>query len=224
MPHIVTLDGPAGAGKSTLARHLARTLGWTYLDTGAMYRAVTWAALERDIDLDDTKALGVLAHALRLSLTPGPDGTRVEADGRDVTEAIRSAEVTGRVSIVAAVAEVREAMVAEQRRLGSDRDLVAEGRDMGTVVFPAAPLKVYVTASPSVRAQRRAAELERAGRSVDVAALEQELVARDALDSGRDVAPLRPAADARHLLTDGQDVPTLLEKLLGWVDEIRQTP
>ncbi|MBM3260007.1 MAG: (d)CMP kinase [Candidatus Sericytochromatia bacterium] len=221
MPLIVTLDGPAGAGKSTLARHLAQQLGWTYLDTGAMYRAVTWAAMDRGVDIGDATALGALARSLRLALLPGPDGARVEADGRDITEAIRSAAVTGRVSAVAAVAEVRDAMVAEQRRIGEAADLVAEGRDMGTVVFPDAPLKVYVTASPGVRAERRAAELARAGRMVDVRALEQELVARDALDSGREVAPLRPASDARHLLTDGEDVQTLLGKLLGWVGEIR---
>jgi len=221
MPLIVTLDGPAGAGKSTLARHLAQQLGWTYLDTGAMYRAVTWAAMDRGVDIGDATALGALARSLRLALLPGPDGARVEADGRDITEAIRSAAVTGRVSAVAAVAEVRDAMVAEQRRIGEAADLVAEGRDMGTVVFPDAPLKVYVTASPGVRAERRAAELARAGRIVDVRALEQELVARDALDSGREVAPLRPASDARHLLTDGEDVQTLLGKLLGWVGEIR---
>jgi len=221
MPLIVTLDGPAGAGKSTLARHLAQQLGWTYLDTGAMYRAVTWAAMDRGVDIGDATALGALARSLRLALLPGPDGARVEADGRDITEAIRSAAVTGRVSAVAAVAEVRDAMVAEQRRIGEAADLVAEGRDMGTVVFPDAPLKVYVTASPGVRAERRAAELARAGRMVDVRALEQGLVARDALDSGREVAPLRPASDARHLLTDGEDVQTLLGKLLGWVGEIR---
>jgi pantoate ligase/cytidylate kinase len=221
MPNIVTLDGPAGAGKSTLARHLAQRLGWTYLDTGAMYRAVTWAAIDRGVDIGDTEALGALARSLRLALLPGPEGTRVEADGRDITAAIRSAAVTGQVSAVAAVAEVRDAMVAEQQRIGEATDLVAEGRDMGTVVFPDAPLKVYVTASPGVRAERRAAELARAGRMVDVRALEQELMARDALDSGREVAPLRPASDARHLLTDGEDVQTLLEKLLDWVGEIR---
>jgi len=186
-----------------------------------MYRAVTWAAMDRGVDIGDATALGALARSLRLALLPGPDGARVEADGRDITEAIRSAAVTGRVSAVAAVAEVRDAMVAEQRRIGEAADLVAEGRDMGTVVFPDAPLKVYVTASPGVRAERRAAELARAGRMVDVRALEQELVARDALDSGREVAPLRPASDARHLLTDGEDVQTLLGKLLGWVGEIR---
>ncbi|MEB3298236.1 MAG: (d)CMP kinase [Candidatus Sericytochromatia bacterium] len=217
---VITLDGPAGAGKSTLARGLAQALGWTYLDTGAMYRAVTWAALDRGLDLTDDAILEALARMLQIVLEPVPEGTRVTVDGHDVTAAIRSSEVTGQVSRVAAVAGVREAMVEQQRRLGQLGPLVAEGRDMGTVVFPEAPLKIFVTASPAVRAARRAEELIRSGRAVDVAVLERELAKRDSLDSSREVAPLRPAEDARTLLTDGRSIAELLDELRAWAGEI----
>lgn len=215
---IITIDGPAGAGKSTVARALARRLGYRYLDTGAMYRALTWKALEEGIPLDDEEALTRLARDTRLELVPEPDRMRVVIDGRDVTEAIRDPRVSNAVSYVARVAGVREAMVEKQRRIGAEGDLVAEGRDMATVVFPHAELKVFLDASPRERARRRAADLAKAGHPADVEALEREIARRDHLDSTREVAPLRLSDQHVVLDTDNLTVDQVVERLLELVN------
>ena len=198
---VVAIDGPAGAGKSTIARRVAQLLGFAYLDTGAMYRAVTWRALEAGLAPDDEDAVVALARGLDLVLAP--DG-RVTVDGEDVTGHLRTPAVTRAVSVVAAIPAVREVMVAHQRRFAVQRRrIVAEGRDIGTVVFPDAQVKVFLDADPAERARRRLAETVAAGSSApeDVARVARDLERRDHLDRTRAVAPLVPARDARRIDT-----------------------
>jgi cytidylate kinase len=211
---VIAIDGPAGAGKSTVSRRVARELGLLFLDTGAMYRALTWKALKLGLELSDEEALSRLAHESRIELIAHEQGDRVRIDGQDVTEAIRTPEVTRRVSEVARVKAVREVLVAHQQALGRSGGVVAEGRDIGTVVFPAADVKIFLVASPRERAKRRAQDLERAGHPVDLEALEAEILRRDALDSGREVAPLRPADDAVHIDSDRLSIDQVVEAIL----------
>jgi cytidylate kinase len=194
MRRVVAVDGPAGAGKSSASRGLARRLGFAHVDTGAMYRAVGLLAAERGIALDDAAALGALVERLQFRL--GDAGKLLLVDGRDVSEAIRRPEMGELASRVSAVAVVRQRLVAVQRALGGAAGLVMEGRDIGTVVFPDAPVKFYLTADPATRAARRAAELRARGEQVDEAALARELAERDRRDAGRAHSPLRAADDA----------------------------
>jgi cytidylate kinase len=191
---VIAVDGPAGAGKSTSSRALARRLGFAYVDTGAMYRAVGVLARERGLGLDDDAALAQLAAALRFEIDPG--GDRLVVDGRDLSTIIRRADAGELASRVSERPVVRERLVALQRRLGEAGGVVMEGRDIGTVVFPDAALKLYLTADADTRARRRAAELRGRGETVDEAVLARDLAARDRRDSGRASSPLRPAADA----------------------------
>jgi len=191
---VIAIDGPAGAGKSSVARGVAAALGFTYLDSGAMYRCVALAGLERGAPLDDPAAMGELARALRIEL----GGERVGLDGRDVSAAIRAPAVTDAASRVSVHPAVREAMVAEQRRLIEAGRYVAEGRDIGTVVSPEAPLKVFLTATPEERARRRAAQT-----GEDEAAVLAAQRERDARDEGREHSALRPAPDAVAVDTTG---------------------
>ncbi len=214
MAVVITLDGPAGAGKSTVSRALARRLSCLYLDTGAMYRALTVKALDRGISMDDPRAIGELAARTEIRLVPDPDAMRVTVDGEDVTERIRNPEVSRNVSYVARVPEVRAEMVRVQRKLGEGGSVVAEGRDMGTVVFPHADLKVYLEASPHERARRRASDLALAGHAVDLEALEAEIRQRDHLDATRDVAPMAAAADAIRLVTDDLSADQVVDRIL----------
>ena len=192
-PRVVAVDGPAGAGKSSASRALAARLGFAHVDTGAMYRAVGVLAAERGIDPDDAAALADLVRTLAFELDTA---ARLLADGRDLEAAIRTSEAGELASRVSTHAAVRERLVAAQRGFASARGLVMEGRDLGTVVFPDAPLKFYLTATPETRAARRAAELRAGGTTIDEAALARDLAARDRRDSGRTHSPLRPAADA----------------------------
>ena len=204
---VIAIDGPAGAGKSTIGKALARRLGLEYLDTGAMYRAVTAAALRRGVALDDLDAVGLLARGLDLEV--GERG--VFADGRDVTAEIRGAEVTGAVSRVAANSAVRAELRARQRAWAEQRGGgVVEGRDIGTVVFPDAELKLYLTASPRVRAERRVAE---AGGDVDE--IEASIAARDQYDSTRSDSPLREADGGVLVDTTGLGIEAVLGHILG---------
>ena len=204
---VIAIDGPAGAGKSSVARGVAAALGFTYLDSGAMYRSVALAALRSGIDLDDPEAMGELARSLQIGVSDG----RVELDGADVTDAIRSAEVTAAASRVAVHPDVRAAMVERQRALIDAGRYVAEGRDIGTVVSPEAPLKVYLTASDEERARRRAAE---SGEPVDSVRDSQHR--RDSRDRDRPHGALRPADDAVELDTSG--IP--LEQVVAQVVEL----
>jgi len=201
---VIAIDGPAGAGKSTVARALAERLGFTYLDSGAMYRCVALAALERGADPNDPAAMGALAASLAIEL----DGERVELDGREVGAAIREPRVTEAASRVSVHPAVREAMVAEQRRLIGAGRYVAEGRDIGTVVSPEAPLKVFLTASPEERARRRAAQT-----GEDAAAVLAAQRERDARDEGREHSALRPAPDAVELDTTGLSLDEVVSRV-----------
>jgi CMP/dCMP kinase len=202
---VIAIDGPAGAGKSSVARGVAAALGFTYLDSGAMYRCAALAALERRVDPDDAMALGELAGSLAIGL----DGERVELDGRDVSAAIREPEVTEAASRVSVHAAVREAMVAEQRRLIAGGCYVAEGRDIGTVVSPEAPLKVFLTASPEERARRRAAQTGE--HEATVLAAQRE---RDARDETREHSALRAAEDAVELDTTGFELDEVIARVV----------
>jgi cytidylate kinase len=213
---IVAIDGPAGSGKSTVAKAVATRLGMHYLDTGAMYRAVALAAIDREVSLEDEEALGHLARSIDVvfeheSASPLP--TAVIADGADVTAAIRTPRVDAAVSAAARVPAVREAMVAKQRALADAGDLVAEGRDIGTVVFPDARTKIYLTATPEERARRRHAELHERGESLDEGSVLEAMVARDGADSSRDVGPLAVADDAIQLDTTGLSIDEVVERI-----------
>jgi cytidylate kinase len=208
---VVAIDGPAGAGKSTASRALAHRLGYGYVDTGAMYRAVGVLAAERGLALDDDAALGRLVGALSFELRDG--GTALVVDGRDVSAAIRRADAGELASRVSTRPVVRERLVALQRALGEAGGVVMEGRDIGTVVFPDAPVKLYLTAAPAERARRRAAELRARGEEVDEAALAADLEARDRRDSGREHAPLRPASDARLIDTTHLGLDEVVERM-----------
>lgn len=211
MSGVVAIDGPAGAGKSTVARALARRLGVQYLDTGAMYRAVTTEAIHRGIPVDDESAVGRLAAAIDLHV--GLD--LVTVDGRDVTTDIRSTAVTAAVSVVAAHPSVRAEMRRRQREWGRERGGgVIEGRDIGTVVFPDARLKVYLTASARVRAERRVAE---AGGLVD--RVEEQILERDRLDSTRRDSPLRESSDAVVVDTTGRSVEAVVAEIVAILDD-----
>jgi cytidylate kinase len=213
---VVAIDGPAGAGKSTVARALAARLGFTYLDSGAMYRCVALAALERGGGTlpELPGALGELARAVEIDLADAPVGAspgasnRVLLDGRDVSEAIRTPAVSAAASVVAADPAVREALVAKQRELIARGDLVAEGRDIGSVVAPDAALKVFLTADPRERARRRAAEL---GADVELVLAEQTM--RDERDSSREYSPLHAAVGAVTLDTTGLGVEEIVARI-----------
>jgi pantoate ligase/cytidylate kinase len=218
---IVAIDGPAGAGKSTVTRAFASRLGLIYLDTGAMYRALTWWVQHQGADPADQDAVAPLLDNLDLQLRSGAGGEQqVSINGHDVTEAIRSPEVTAQVSLVAAHGCVREALTAQQQAMGRKGGLVAEGRDIGTAVFPDAELKVFLTATVAERARRRALDLEQRGFVVpSLAELEAQIAERDHLDSTRAVAPLRQADDAVELVTDGMAIEAVIQAL---VDRFRE--
>ena len=211
---IIAIDGPAGSGKSTIAQAVARRLGLTFLDTGAMYRAVTLLAMEQGVSMEDDAALGSLALAMDLGFRPDPPRPpRVFLRERDVTDAIRTPAVSQEVSLVAAHQSVRHALTLRQRELASKGDLVLEGRDIGTVVCPEATLKVYLTASVAERARRRKEQLEGQGIHLCQDTLERELQLRDSRDSERDVAPLRMAEDALPVDTTCLSIDQVVDRI-----------
>lgn len=216
---IIAIDGPAGAGKSTLARLLAARYGWTYLDTGAMYRAVTLLAMEQRMDLAAGDELGQLARDMEMGFQPGESGMpRVFAGCREVTEDIRLPEVTRNVSQVSAHQQVREELVRKQRQLMDCGNVVADGRDIGTVVCPEAEIKIFLIASNSERARRRRLELKAKGISVSQAEMEEEIAARDHYDSHREVAPLKAAPDSVTIDTTAMNIEAMVEKVAAAVD------
>ena len=216
---IVTIDGPAGTGKSTAARELARALGIAYLDTGATYRAVTLAALRAGVDLEDERALVELARSLKLELAYAADELRVILNGEDVSREIRSAEVSDNSHHVARAASVRELLVALQRqtgqRLAEERGgFVAEGRDQGSVVFPRADVKFYLDAEPQVRARRRYDELIAEGQEVEYEKVLQAVLTRDGRDRTRAIAPLVKPEGADEIDTTDMSIPEVTAELL----------
>ena len=193
---IIAIDGPVGSGKSTVARRVAETLGYAHLDSGAMYRAVGLKALRDGVPVNLPDRLGALAEAVRIDLVPRDGKLRVMLDGEDVTEKIRTPEVSHAASLVAVVPGVRHPMVMEQRRAGARGGVVMEGRDIGSVVFPHADLKIFLDASPEVRARRRQRELEEKGEPLGFAKVLSDVHERDRRDREREMSPLVRAADA----------------------------
>jgi CMP/dCMP kinase len=209
---VIAIDGPAGSGKSTVARRLAERLGLDYLDTGAMYRAITFAALRRGIDPADTGPVAQLARAVDLDVTT----EHVRVDGVDATIEIRGPEVSRAVSLVAANPEVRAELVRRQREWAYERSGgVMEGRDIGTVVFPDAMLKVYLNARPEIRAERRAAEVS----DLDYETVAADMARRDAFDQGREADPLRRAEDAIQFDTSDMSVDEIVDELARRLDD-----
>jgi|YNPMSStandDraft_1061717.scaffolds.fasta_scaffold92399_1 cytidylate kinase len=206
---IITIDGPAGAGKSTVAKLLAQRLGFFFLDTGAMYRAVALAGLRRGIDWAVAEQLAELAANVQIDL----DGDRVLLDGQDVSHAIRSSQVTAVTRYVADSPQVRQLMVALQRRLAAGKNVVTEGRDQGTLVFPRAELKVFLTASPEERARRRLRDLATQGESATFEQVLQAITQRDQQDEQRPVGAMRRAPDAIELCTDGLTIEEVVDRL-----------
>ena len=215
---IVAIDGPAGAGKSTVTRLLAKELGLLYLDTGAMYRAVTWLVMDSQIDLDNEAAIANLVENVQIDLIP-PNAPQLPVEvyinGKEVTQAIRTPEVTANVSTIAAMAAVREELVKAQQKYGDRGGIVAEGRDIGTNVFPNAELKIFLTASPQERAKRRLLDLQNRGyENTDLQQLEREIIERDKKDSNREIAPLKKADDAIEIVTDNLSVEEVIAQII----------
>jgi len=221
---IIAIDGPAASGKSTVAREVARRLNFRHLDTGAMYRAVTWLALQNRTRVDDAATLAVLARQAPISfgyVDGSAVATSVNILGRDVTTAIRLPEVDANVSAVSAVPAVRAELVKQQRALAASMDTVAEGRDIGTVVFPSAEVKIFLTASAEERARRRHIDLTNQGVAVEQSEVQERLAARDTYDSTREASPLEAAADAELLDTTGLSIEEVVEAIVARVEAAR---
>jgi cytidylate kinase len=216
---VITVDGPAAAGKSTVALRLARRLGFLYLDTGAMYRAVTWKALESGVDTADPEALAAIAREADVELRPTEEGLRVLCDGRDVTREIRTPQVTRNIYRVADEPAARCALIEKQREFGRRHDVVAEGRDQGTEVFPDAELKFYLDASLQERAARRQKDLDAAGSRVELDEVVREVAERDARDRSRPMGALRRHDDM--VLLDSTDM-TVDEAVEAMMAEVRR--
>ncbi len=221
---VIAIDGPSGSGKSTTAKLVARRLGYTYIDTGAMYRAVTLAALQQKADLTNQTSIEELASTLSIEFIRNDDGSlKTLLQGQDVSTDIRRPEVTANVSLVSSYGGVRQAMVALQRQMSSKGGVVLDGRDIGTVVFPNADLKIFMVAGIDARAQRRQQELAVLGEEVSVAEVAVDLERRDSLDSGRDVSPLRKAEDAVEIDTSGLSIEGQVEKVIAFVAQIQDS-
>lgn len=212
---LITIDGPAGAGKTTVSRELAERLGYRYVDTGALYRGVAYAAARRGIAPDDDAGLSGMLEGLALNFLPGGSGQRLTADGLDISDAIRTPEISLLASAVSARAVVRAFLLKIQRELGRQKAAVFEGRDMGTVVFPEADVKFYLNASAKARAQRRFAEIGAAG--VPIEAVERDMQRRDLQDSTRALAPLKAAADAVAIDSTDLSIDQVIERMLAHI-------
>jgi cytidylate kinase len=221
-PFVVAIDGPAGAGKSTAAKRLAARLGYAFLDTGAIYRTLALTARRRGMDWADGPALAALAEKLTIAFVPQGETNRVIAEGEDVTHDIRTPDMSDGASRVSAHPPVRAALLGLQRRLAAAGNLVAEGRDMGTVVFPDAPAKFFLTASPAERARRRTQELIAAGRPADPDAVLREMLVRDERDTTREVSPLRRAADAVLIDSEALTPEEVVDRMVARIEAVRR--
>lgn len=219
----VAIDGPAGAGKSTIAKILAQKLGLLYVDTGSMYRALTVKVLEAGYDFNDQTTITDLAEQVEILLLPTHDGgSRVLLDGQDVTNKIRQPEVSRHVSLVARIPGVRHSMVRQQQSIAAQRGVVMDGRDIGTRVLPNATVKFFLTASTTERAKRRQLDLARQGYHVELSVLEAEIAERDAIDQNRAVDPLKPAPDAIIIDSTGLTIEQVVNIMLARIKEVYQ--
>lgn len=214
-PPVIAIDGPSGSGKGTVSRKVASALGFHFLDSGALYRLVALAGLRARLDPDDAIGHASVAERMNVEFGSDPAGNeRILLDGDDVTGELRAEATGSAASRVAAMPEVRTALFARQRQFAQPPGLVADGRDMGTIVFPAAALKIFLTATPAERARRRHKQLKEKGLDVSLAALSRDIAERDARDASRAVAPLKAAADAIHLDSTGLTVDTVVAQIL----------
>lgn len=218
-PKTVTVDGPAGAGKSTIAKELAKRLGFSYIDTGAMYRALTFKAMQVSIDLNDEQKLVELAGQTTIDLVNSPNGIIVNLDGQDVSSEIRSVEVTNNTFYIARAPRVRQIMVKWQRSMGLRKNVVIEGRDVGTVVFPNADYKFYLDADLDERSNRRIKELREKGKIVEADILKEEMRQRDHKDLNREAGPLKRADDAILIDSTHLTIEQVVEKILSLIIE-----
>ena len=215
---IIAIDGPAGAGKSTVAKILAQKLGFLYIDTGAMYRALTWKVLENNIPINDARGIIQLAQGIKIDLRNNPDGSlTVMLDDQDISLAIRQARITQFVSDVAKLKDVREVLVKMQREFGQKGDCVLDGRDIGTVVFPYAAKKFFIDASAGERVRRRFEELKVLGQLVSENEVAGDLANRDKIDSTRETSPLRQASDAIYIDTTDLSIEQVVNRMLGFI-------
>ena len=220
-PSTIAIDGPVAAGKTAVGTLLAHHLGYRFIDTGSMYRAITWAAIRDKVDTEDEDQLTALAHKVHIEVVPsdGLAGPRIKIDGEDITGEIRTREVEQRVSLISRFTRVRQAMVARQRSLAQRGKIVMAGRDIGTVVIPDADLKIFLTASPDERARRRHHDMEEIGQATEFVQVLEGLLQRDKLDTERANSPLRASDDAHIIDTDHIDLAQVVEHILALTED-----